>query len=81
MACHFLNNKICISCEPEKPTLMFFRMPEKPTMKAKLNICVKLPQLHLGLKRNPPWNKSFNTSTEVYSKVKEKQSSDQGNSV
>ena len=52
---HFSNNNICISCEPDRPTSVFFswRTPEKPTMKARLDNCGESPHPAFWLGKEP----------------------------
>jgi len=49
------NNEIRISFEPDRSTLVFFsRMPEKSTMKARLEVCIELPHPLFDLEKETP---------------------------
>ena len=64
---HFSNNKIRISGEPERYTLVFFSSttPEKPTMKYRLDVCGKLPHSLFDLENNSTFEPNL-TSAEGY---------------
>ena len=67
---NFLNNKISICCEPDRPNSVFFscKMPKKSTLKARLKVCGKSLHLLFGLEKKPTFQPKF-TSAEAYSKI------------
>ena len=67
---HFSNDEIHISCEPERPTLIFFscRMPEKLTMKGRLDVCCESPHPLFGLEKKAIFKPKL-TSAEAYCRV------------
>jgi len=67
---HFSNDEIRISCEPDRPTLLFFswRTPEKPAMKARLDVCGESPHPLFGLEKKSTFEPKL-TSAVAYCRV------------